>query len=74
VCRLGRNLYLNIVLGATGDPDTIHYAINRLVTDRRDRDVDAELQRASARPAGPGRNFDLVLARDQARDHRHAGR
>ena len=33
MCRLGRNLYLNIVLGATGDPDTIHYAINRLVTE-----------------------------------------
>jgi hypothetical protein len=33
VCRLGRKLYPNIVLGATGDPDTIHYAINRLVTE-----------------------------------------
>jgi hypothetical protein len=33
VCRLGRRLYPNLALGATGDPDTIHYAINRLVTE-----------------------------------------
>ena len=33
VCMLGRKLYPNIALGATSDPDTIHYAINRLVTE-----------------------------------------
>jgi hypothetical protein len=33
VCRLGRKLYPNIVLGAAGETDTINYAINRLVTE-----------------------------------------
>jgi hypothetical protein len=33
VCRLGRKLYPNIVLGAAGDPDTIDYAVGRLVTE-----------------------------------------
>src|SRR5262249_42577400 len=32
VCRLGRKLYPNIALGAgNGDPDTMNYAVNRLV-------------------------------------------
>jgi hypothetical protein len=33
VCRLGRELYPNIALGAAGDPDTIDYAVGRLVTE-----------------------------------------
>jgi hypothetical protein len=33
VCRLGRKLYPHIALGAGGDPDTIDYAISRLVTE-----------------------------------------
>ena len=31
MCRLGRKLYPNLALGATGDSDTIDYAIGRLV-------------------------------------------
>jgi hypothetical protein len=33
VCRLGRKLYPDIDLGAAGDPDTIDYAVGRLVTE-----------------------------------------
>jgi hypothetical protein len=45
VCRLGRKLYPNIALGATGDPDTIHYAVNRLVN---------EIGAIAASPPGSG--------------------
>jgi hypothetical protein len=33
VCRLGRKLYPSIALGAGADPDTIDYAVTRLVND-----------------------------------------
>lgn len=33
VCRLGQKLYPDVVLGADGDPDTTHYAVERLVSE-----------------------------------------
>ena len=33
VCRLGRKLYPSIALGANADPDTMNYALNRLVNE-----------------------------------------
>ena len=33
VCRLGRKLYPSVALGAKADPDTMDYAVNRLVNE-----------------------------------------
>ena len=50
VCRLGRKLYPNIALGATGDTDTVDYAIGRLVT---------EITAIAAPPPSSRRELDL---------------
>ena len=51
VCRLGPKLYPSIALGANADPDTMDYAVNRL--------VDEVAAIAGSSPARP-----LQLARD----------
>jgi hypothetical protein len=44
VCKLGRKLYPSIALGADGDPDTMDYAVHRLV---------GEITAITAPPATP---------------------